>query len=156
MITIGRRFVLGAVATALARPAMAQQAPAQQSAGRINAPRGLAVQGFDVVAYFTDGQPVRGSAYYVQRWRDVEWRFASAEHRDAFAADPERYAPQYGGFCAYGVAQGALVDVDPTAWRIVDGRLYLNVNHSVSRTWSADIPGNIRQADQNWPRLRTE
>jgi hypothetical protein len=99
---------------------------------------------------------VRGSSNYAHRWQNAEWRFASAEHRDAFAAEPERYAPQYGGFCAYGVAQGYRVDVDPTAWRIVDGRLYLNYNHSVQRQWAADIPGFVRQADQNWPRLRAE
>lgn len=149
MITIGRRFVLGAVATALAMP-LARPAAAQP----VNAPRGLAIQGYDVVAYFTDGRPVRGSSSYVHRWQNAEWRFASAEHRDAFIADPERYAPQYGGFCAYGVAQGYRVDVDPTAWRIVDGRLYLNYNHSVNRTWVQDIPGYVRQADQNWTRLR--
>jgi len=149
MITIGRRFVLGAVATALAIP-LALPAAAQQ----YNTPRGLALQGYDVVAYFTDGRPVRGSASYVHRWQNAEWRFASAAHRDAFAADPERYAPQYGGFCAYGVAQGYRVDIDPTAWRIVDGRLYLNYNHSVNRTWAQDIPGYVRTADQNWPRLR--
>jgi hypothetical protein len=151
MITIGRRFVLGAVATALATP-LARPLAAQQ----INAPRGLMLQGYDVVAYFADGRPVRGSSSYVHRWQNAEWRFASAEHRDAFAANPERYVPQYGGFCAYGVAQGYRVDVDPTAWRIVDGRLYLNYDHSVQRTWAQDIPGYVRQADQNWTRLRDQ
>jgi hypothetical protein len=149
MITIGRRFVLGSVATALAMP-LARAATAQQ----VNAAGGLALQGYDVVAYFTDGRPARGVADYIYRWQNAEWRFASAAHRDAFAAAPERYAPQYGGYCAYGVAQGALVDVDPTAWRIVDGRLYLNYSHSVNRTWLNDVPGYIRQADRNWPRMR--
>jgi hypothetical protein len=151
MITIGRRFVLGAVAATLAL-ARAGTAAAQE----VNAPRGLAVQGYDVVAYFTDGRPVRGLARYAHRWQNAEWRFASAEHRDAFAAAPERYAPQYGGFCAYGVAQGYRVDIDPEAWRIVDDRLYLNYSHSVNRTWLSDVPGYIRQADQHWTRLRSQ
>src|SRR5262245_43490248 len=133
MITIGRRFVLGAVATALAVP-QARHALAQQ----VNAARGLAIQGYDVVAYFTDGRPVRGTEAFTHRWQNAEWRFTSAEHRDAFAASPERYAPQYGGFCAYGVAQGYRVDIDPEAWRIVDGRLYLNYSQSVNRTWLND------------------
>ena len=156
MITIGRRFVLGVVATALAIP-LAQPVHAQQSVAEpVNAAQGLAIQGYDVVAYFTDGRPVRGVADYVHRWRDAEWRFASAAHRDAFAADPERYAPQYGGYCAYGVARGYRVDVDPEAWRIVDGKLYLNYSQSVNRTWLNDVRGYIRQADRNWPRLRAE
>ena len=92
----------------------------------------------------------------MHRWRDAEWRFASAAHRDAFAAAPERYAPQYGGFCAYGVARGTRVDVDPTAWRIVDGKLYLNYSQSVNRTWLNDVPGYIRQADRNWVQLRAQ
>jgi hypothetical protein len=156
MITIARRFVLGAVATALAMP-LARPAAAQQSTPEpVNASQGLAIQGYDVVAYFTDGRPVRGVADFVHRWRDAEWRFASAAHRDAFAAAPERYAPQYGGFCAYGVARGTRVDVDPTAWRIVDGKLYLNYSQSVNRTWLNDVPGYIRQADRNWVQLRAQ
>lgn len=149
MITTSRRFVLGVVAATLAAPLLPRPAAAQT----INAPGGLAVHGYDVVAYFTDERPVRGTAAFVHRWRGAEWRFASAAHRDAFAAEPERYAPQYGGFCAYGVALGAQVDVDPTAWRIVDGRLYLNVDHSVQRRWQRDIPGYIRQGDANWSRM---
>ncbi len=156
MITISRRFVLGIVASTLAVPLpTARHAGAQAPTAPLNAPRGLAVHGYDVVAYFTDGRPVRGTTAFVHRWRDAEWRFATAAHRDAFAADPERYAPQYGGFCAYGVAQGAQVDVDPTAWRIVDGRLYLNIDHSVQRRWQQDIAGYIRQGDANWSRMST-
>lgn len=156
MITASRRFVLGIVASTVAWPLVtAIRVDAQAVNAPLNAPRGLAVHGYDVVAYFTDGRPVRGTTAFVHRWRDAEWRFASAAHRDAFAADPERYAPQYGGFCAYGVAEGAQVDVDPTAWRIVDGKLYLNIDHSVQRRWQQDIPGYIRRANENWSRMNT-
>ncbi len=150
MITHTRRFVLGIVASALALPLADTR---RASAEPLNASRGIAVHGYDVVAYFTDGRPMRGTALYTHRWRDSEWRFASAAHRDAFAADPDRYAPQFGGFCAFGVAQGAQVDIDPTAWSIVDGRLYLNYNHSIQRQWMRDTAGLIRQANDNWSRM---
>jgi hypothetical protein len=115
---------------------------------------GTAVKGYDVVAYFTRGKPVRGSGSYTHRWRDATWRFASAEHRDLFAADPERYAPQYGGYCAWAVSQGTTAGIDPEAWKIVDGKLYLNYSGSIQERWKRDIPGHITRADANWPRLR--
>ncbi len=114
---------------------------------------GTAVEGYDVVAYFTEGRPVEGSADFSHRWRGAEWRFASAEHRDLFAANPEKYAPQYGGYCAYAVSQGATAGIDPKAWKIVDGKLYLNLNVSIQKRWLADVPGFIAKADVNWPKL---
>ncbi len=114
---------------------------------------GTALNGYDVVAYHTVGKPVEGSQRISYRWRDATWRFASVKHRDLFAADPERYAPAYGGYCAYGMAQGAKIDIDPSAWRIVDGTLYLNVNKRVQRTWKTDISGYIARANRHWQRL---
>ncbi len=114
---------------------------------------GTALKGYDVVAYHTVGKPVEGSQQISYRWRDATWRFASVKHRDLFAADPERYAPAYGGYCAYGMAQGAKVDIDPSAWHIVDGTLYLNVNKRVQRTWKTDISGYIERANRHWQRL---
>ncbi len=114
---------------------------------------GTALKGYDVVAYHTVGKPVEGSRRFSYRWRDATWRFASVEHRDLFAADPERYAPAYGGYCAYGMAQGAKIDVDPSAWRIIDRKLYLNVNKRVQRIWETDIPGYIARANPHWQRL---
>ncbi len=111
----------------------------------------LAVGGYDTVAYFTEGRPVEGDARFVVRHQGAEWRFASAEHRDRFAASPERYAPQYGGYCAWAVAQGYTASGDPQRWRIVDGRLYLNYDAEVQRKWEQDIPGFIARADRNWP-----
>ena len=115
---------------------------------------GVAVHGYDVVAYFEQDQPVKGSREFRHDWRDASWHFASAESRDRFRADPERYAPQYGGYCAYAVAQGGKADIDPEAWKIVDGKLYLNLSKDVQALWEADVPGYIRKADANWPRLR--
>jgi YHS domain-containing protein len=117
---------------------------------------GIAVRGTDVVAYFTLGQPVAGQAAFTHAWRGATWRFASAANRDLFAAAPERYAPAYGGHCAWAVAQGYTAPIDPRAWRIVDGRLFLNYSASVQRTWERDIPGNITKADVNWPRLAAQ
>lgn len=118
--------------------------------------RGLAIKGYDPVAYFTEGRPVAGNRDFEYEWRDATWRFASAENRDRFAADPERYAPQYGGFCAWAVSQGQTAPIDPAAWRIVDGRLYLNYSAEVQQTWEEDVSGNIKRADANWPKLRDE
>ena len=81
------------------------------------------------------------------------WRFASASNRERFEREPERYAPQYGGYCAYAVSYGSTAPGDPHAWKIVDGRLYLNVNARIQAEWEKDIPGHVRKADANWPRL---
>ncbi len=113
----------------------------------------LAVSGYDAVAYFTEGRPVKGSGRHEYDWNGATWRFASAANRDAFAADPESYAPQYGGYCAWAVSQGYTASSDPAAWRIVDGKLYLNYSKGVQQTWAEDIPGNISKADANWPRV---
>jgi hypothetical protein len=128
--------------------------PAIASAQTVNADGGVALKGTDVVAYFTDGKVVAGSPQFMHRWRDAEWRFASAANRDAFAREPEKYAPQYGGFCAWGMAQGYRAPIDPAAFRVVDGKLYLNYNRSVQSNWLKDIPGHVTKADSNWTRLR--
>ena len=114
---------------------------------------GVALGGSDPVAYFTEGKPAAGSSDHSYDYDGVTWHFASAANRDAFAADPGKYAPQYGGFCAWAVSQGYTAKTDPDAWRIVDGKLYLNYNRSVQRRWEGDIPGNIAKADSNWPAL---
>ena len=125
-------------------------------AAQVNAEGGVAVRGTDVVAYVTEGRPVAGRAEFTHAWRGADWRFASAANRDRFAADPDRYAPAYGGFCAYAVSEGYTAPIDPAAWRIVDGRLYLNYDRSVQRRWERDIPGRIARADANWPRLAAQ
>lgn len=115
---------------------------------------GLAIQGYDPVAYFTEGRPVHGSSEFTHDYAGVRWQFASAANRDAFAADPARYAPQYGGYCAWAVSQGYTASTDPAAWRIEGDKLYLNYSRSVQSRWEKDIPGNITKADANWPGLK--
>ena len=119
-------------------------------------PSGVAIRGYDTVAYFTDGKPEKGKEEFSTEWTGATWRFASQEHLDLFVADPEKYAPQYGGYCAYGVAQDSLVKIEPDLWTIVDDKLYLNYNEELNKKWKADIPGFIATADAEFPKLLEE
>ena len=112
---------------------------------------GRAIRGYDAVAYFSDGQPQPGSAAFSHDWKGAVWLFASAAHRDAFAADPERYAPQFGGYCAYAISKGHALEARPEVWSIVDDRLYLNLGPGAQSLWREDVPGNIARATNNWP-----
>ncbi|MFZ2103398.1 MAG: YHS domain-containing (seleno)protein [Oricola sp.] len=126
-------------------------------AGKINTGHdGLAIEGYDPVAYFLQGKAMRGSHEFTARHDGATYRFASAENRDAFVANPERYAPQYGGFCAFAVSRGATAPVDPQAFTVFAGKLYLNYSKSVRADWQTDIPGNIAKGDANWPELTVE
>jgi YHS domain-containing protein len=148
---VSRRVLLAGLAAALVAgtpPAMALD-PVFSRGGK-------AIRGYDPVAYFTEGRPVQGKAEHSAEWMGAEWRFASAANRDLFVAQPEHYAPQYGGYCAWAVSEGYTASIDPYAWRIVDGKLYLNFSKSVQKRWEQDIPGNIARADRNWPGLRDE
>jgi YHS domain-containing protein len=111
---------------------------------------GVAIRGADPVAYFTAADAVKGSAEYAYEWQGATWWFSSAENRDLFASDPEAYAPQYGGYCAKAVSEGNLASIDPEAWKIVDGKLYLNYSPDVQGQWLQDVEGNITKGDQNW------
>lgn len=111
----------------------------------------LAVSGYDPVAYFTEGKPVEGSSKFEYEWKGATWRFANAKNLETFKADPEAYAPQYGGYCAYAVSFGSTAPTDPDAWTIVKGKLYLNLSPSIKRRWALDISGNIAKADRKWP-----
>jgi hypothetical protein len=123
----------------------------QNRAGVFNATRGVALGGYDVVAYFEEGKAVKGSAAFAHPWQGVTWQFATEARRSAFAAAPERFAPQFGGYCAYGVSRGYAVDIDPDAWAIEGGKLYLNYSKSVQRTWNQDRAGYITKAEAQWP-----
>jgi len=114
---------------------------------------GIAIRGTDPVAYFQQGKPVQGNPQYTYQWGNTTWQFSSVENRDLFARNPEKYAPQYGGFCAWAVSQNYTAGTDPNAWKIVDDKLYLNATKGVQRTWEKDIPGNITRANQNWPAI---
>lgn len=116
----------------------------------------LALKGYDTVAYFREGRPVEGREKFAQEWMDATWRFASAENREAFAKDPERYAPQYGGYCAWGISQAKFYDGDPLVWKIVNGKLYVNFNKEIEKAWEGDLKGFIGKADAAWPTLVKE
>jgi len=112
---------------------------------------GIAVDGSDVVAYFTQGEPVMGDDAITHDYMGVTWRFSSIENRDLFAANPATYAPQYGGYCAFAVSRNYTASTVPEAWSIVDDKLYLNFSTRIRRRWERDIPGNILAGDANWP-----
>lgn len=113
---------------------------------------GVAIKGYDPVAYFTDGKAVKGDSDFAFEWHGATWHFASAAHRDTFKATPEKYAPQFGGYCAWAVSQGYTASTDPErAWKVVNGKLYLNYNRDVQAKWETDVPGNIAKAEANWP-----
>lgn len=111
---------------------------------------GLAMQGYDPVAYFTLGEPTKGNWKITTVHNDAMYRFATEEHKAAFEANPEAYLPEYGGYCAFGAAMGFKFDGDPNYWKIVDGELYLNISQDIQERWASDIPGFIEQADANW------
>lgn len=113
----------------------------------------VAVSGYDSVAYFTLQKPVKGDAKFTTMYNGAEWRFVSAEHRDKFVADPTHYAPQYGGYCAWAVAQGSTASADPQRWKIVNDKLYLNYDADVQKKWELSVPEFIQQADKNWPKV---
>ncbi|MDH3582373.1 MAG: hypothetical protein OEM91_17340, partial [Hyphomicrobiales bacterium] len=115
---------------------------------------GIAVHGYDPVAYFTQSRPVQGSAEFSVVHGGATYRFASADNMKTFKASPAKYVPAYGGFCAYGVSVGAKFDGDPRYWKIVDGKLYLNLNKKIQDTWLKDVPGNIDKAEKTWTKIK--
>ncbi|MBI1392823.1 MAG: YHS domain-containing protein [Alphaproteobacteria bacterium] len=139
--------VLASLAAAFAGPAVAADKSGVYT-GRLS---NLAVDGHDPVAYFEAGAPTKGSADYQYTYNGAEWRFASQANLDAFKANPDAYAPQYGGYCAWAVSQGYTARGNPNNWTIRNGKLYLNYNDKVQATWSTDPDGFIRLADGNWP-----
>lgn len=137
--------------TGAAAPAFA----VKQTGGEYNTMyAGLGAKGYDVVSYFTAGKPTPGSDRYTSEYGGVKWQFASAENLATFKGDPAKYAPQYGGFCSWGVSVGKLFDVDPVnGWKIVDSKLYLNFNGDINTTFAKDADSFIRKANSNWAAL---
>ena len=115
---------------------------------------GVVLHGYDPVAYFTDGRPVPGDEQFSADHAGGKYLFSTAANRDAFLAAPRKYAPQYGGYCAFGVAIGKKFDVDPASFKIVDGKLYLNLNPQVLKKWSADVSRYLSESEMNWPMIR--
>lgn len=118
--------------------------------------QGLAMRGYDPVAFFTVGKPVAGNKTHRTEWNGATWQFASAEALTAFKAAPERYAPQFGGYCAWAVSQHYLAPGDPNFWKIVDGKLYLNANARAKELWEAEQAEAIVRGHANWPAVLTD
>lgn len=151
-MTLNRRRFLGLVTILPAAAAIGTISHAQAKPSTY-AENGVAIDGTDPVAYFTERKPVAGDPAVTHDWNGVTWRFANAANRDAFAADPLAYAPQFGGYCAWAVSQGYTASTTPEAWRIVDGKLYLNYSRRVQRRWERNVQGNIAKGHANWPKV---
>ncbi|MEJ2626569.1 MAG: YHS domain-containing (seleno)protein [Pseudolabrys sp.] len=142
------RVLAATLMLACTAPLAAQVASPEVHTGLV---KGVAVGGYDPVAYFTEHKPVQGRGDILYSWKGVTWRFASEASRTAFGANPEKYAPQYGGYRAYAVSQGGVAKGDPKVWAIVGGKLYLNLSPTVQKLWTKDEAGYIKAADKNWP-----
>ncbi len=111
------------------------------------------INGYDPVAYFTEGKPVKGNGWNVTEHDGVTYMFANKKNKKKFEADPQMYLPAYGGYCAYGVAVGKKFEIDPEAWKIENGKLYLNLDAGIQKKWLKDVPGYIQKANVNWPEI---
>ncbi len=143
-----RAFIFSAIAAGVLSPTLAFAAKAKIYS---NSATGIAINGYDPVAYFTESKPVEGNAEFSALWNGAKWHFSSDANRKKFLAMPKKYAPQYGGYCAFAVSYGSTATTVPEAWSIVDGKLYLNYSLGVRSRWRTDIPGYIKKADKNWP-----
>ena len=143
------------LASAIVAGFIMAMAPANASAGeRINADDdGVAIQGYDPVAYFSEGHPVQGTEEHAFEWEDSRWLFSTPEHKDAFAREPRRYAPRYGGFCAGAMSRGFRAQIDPEAFAIIDGKLYLAYAKSGIQEFEENADRDIPRADTNWEKL---
>ena len=141
-------LMLATAGVAFAAPAHADKAPVYTGSFS-----NTAVEGHDPVAYFTEGRPVKGSRDFRTEYQGAEFRFASQENLDTFLADPEKYAPQFGGYCAWAVSEGYTAKGDADHWAIVDGKLYLNYNKKIQNRWEQDREMHIVSANTNWPEV---
>jgi hypothetical protein len=142
-----KKFVLS-VAIAL----FAVWSYAQKSTVFIN--KGYAANGYDVVAYFKEGKPLEGKKTFSYQWNNASWLFSTKQTLDSFSNNPERYAPQFGGYCAYGVSEGHKATTEPDAWTIVNNKLYLNYNKDVRELWRKDTEARIKKAEHNWTSVK--
>ncbi len=148
-MTLSRRQALGLFAAAPLATLLPQAAWARKP--EVFQRKGAAINGFDPVAYFTDSAPVKGESSISAEWNGATWHFASASNRDTFLANPEQYAPVFGGYCAYAASYGSTAPTDPDAWTIHEGKLYLNYSLNVRKKWLRDVPGHIAKGLDNWP-----
>lgn len=117
---------------------------------------GVVIRGYDPVAYFTEGRPIPGRSDLSEEHGGGKYLFSTPANRDLFKANPDAYVPQYGGYCAFGVSIGKKFDIDPASWRIVDKKLYVNLNPAILEKWSAEANDNIQKAEKNWPQIRAK
>jgi YHS domain-containing protein len=148
LIGMKRWIILAAIMTAAAG-SNAQKAEVFSKDGK-------AIRGFDPVAYFTQGKPVKGNDKLHYKWKDATWYFSSQQNLDAFKNAPEKYAPQYGGYCAYGLSNGYKATTEPDAWSVVNGKLYLNYDTGVRNEWNKTRDQRIKKADENWPQIKNK
>jgi hypothetical protein len=148
LLALGAAGLLASAAPSLAAPPVNTL-----SGGLIDRRSDTAIQGYDTVAYFTVGKPVKGLDRFATNWQGAKWKVASQSNLDLFKSDPEKYAPQYGGYCAYGVAQDNLVSIEPDKFSVREGKLYLNYNAEVQALWLKDPAGFIKQADAKFKQL---
>ncbi len=140
------------LATAAALPVAALLAgPSMAAQPEIFATNSVAINGYDPVGYFAQSKPIKGTAALNSVYNGATWHFASAENKASFDAEPAKFAPQFGGYCAYAVSKGYTAPTDPNAWTVHDGKLYLNYSLRARDLWSEDIPGNITKGEGNWP-----
>jgi hypothetical protein len=118
------------------------------------APGGKAIRGYDPVAFFSESKPVMGHDSLTFKWKDATWMFTTKKNKDLFIATPEKYAPQYGGYCAYGTSRGYKAPTEINTWTIVNGKLYFNYDKSVQKTWNKDQQAFIEKADKLWPKIK--
>lgn len=129
---------------------------AQAQKAEVYSPGGTAIKGYDPVAFFTDGKAVKGSDKLMYSWHGASWQFATQKNLDMFKANPDKYAPQYGGYCAYGTAQGHKAPIEIDTWTIAGNKLYFNYDQDVKSKWMKDQPGYIRKADMQWPSIKNK
>lgn len=126
---------------------------AEKAVTPVNVKNGIAIHGYDAVAYFNAARPVKGSEKFKHSWNGAIWYFSSDSNRSLFAGSTEKYAPQFGGYCAYAASRDYIYDADPKYWKIVDAKLYLNYNAEAKKEWEQDVTGNIKKGNENWPKL---
>jgi len=148
--TRGKSVVKRLLFVFLALAALSTEAPAKEL---LNLENGVAIQGYDPVAFFADNRPVRGNAQFQSEYRGAKYYFASAEHKAAFDKEPAKYEPQFGGYCAYGASRGKTVPIRIETWEIINGRLLLQYDLDVKSKFDKDPQGTLRKADENWPGL---
>lgn len=146
-----RRMLQAGLCAAMAAPFLAWPAHAAEPA--VYVASGYAIGGTDPVAYHRQGAAIAGESRIAHDWQGATWLFATAQSRDLFAADPERYAPAFGGYCAWAVSRGYLASTVPEAWTLFENRLFLNFSLRVQRRWAQDIPGNVARGDAQWPQV---